>query len=271
MKTKSIIAFGLLISTYSFSQNIGHLKFSSPIINNPALTGLKSDQELNLKFSHMYSLNNLYVDYNAYSKKLHGGFGVYSNSGRFEFGKVSFNNFGLSYAYQKKLNNNWNYSAGASFELKSLKNTLTSELRLDYDFNIGGLLYTDKFYTSLSINNISSIGRNYNLGFGYKLTPFANKDLSFTPSINFKYQFNNLSTDVNLTMKHKNLMFGAGYNYNKFSTNIGYDFKRFKLNYSFGNLQNSFTKYNSHEFSIQLKLGDLNKTNNRIKFNHNLF
>ena len=268
MKNFVLISTIILLNSFCFSQNYSHLKFSAPLINNPALTGLQNNKEMNLRFSHFYGYNALYIDYNQKTEKLHGGIGIYVNNGRFEIGKFNFNNIGLSYAYYKKINNKWNYALGSSIEFNAVSNNNKLDKILNVNLNIGGLVFTDHFFTSLTANNINAKYAFYNLGFGYKFSPFSNKDINFTPSINFILQQKTISTNLSLVTKYRNLKVGVDYSHHKIGTSLGYNFKKFTLNYNYGNINTFATKYNSHEFSLKFKL---NNNSNHLKFNPNLF
>jgi hypothetical protein len=116
MKSKiTTFIAGALLFTYSAisqDQDFNQLNFSSPLKYNPALTGLQNDTELNLRATRAYKYNSVYSDFSQYSKKVHGAVGFYYNKGRMEQGKSDFYSGGVTYAYQNKLSDKWNYSIG---------------------------------------------------------------------------------------------------------------------------------------------------------------
>jgi len=278
MKKKLVFIALTVLSVKSFGQTyttFTNLKFSSPLISNPALTGLGKTPQLNFKFSHFYGLNRTYLDYNQYSNKLHGGLGVYFNAGRFELYKESFSYFGFNYAYQNKITDKWNYSIGAGVDFSGSYgySNGTSYSSLYFNYHLGGLLYTKKFFMGITAKDLyKKYSKSLNFSFGYQIQPFKNKAFYITPSLQFSNQYNSFSiSSVDLNLKYKNFSIGGGYQRGFAYLNLGYDFNRFRVNYSLGKFNNWLGEDYSHEFAIKFKLNNKKQQPKSLRFNANLF
>ncbi len=272
-KIKVIIAGAILITNTAQGQDYTNLKFSSPLKYNPALTGLQNDTEINLRFTHLNSYfsqnsyNSLYGDFSQYSKKLHGGVGFYLNTGNRN--NYNFTEGRLSYAFQNKINDKWNYSIGSSLEFSAgvYKYGEQLESYVDTDLSVGGIVYSNRFFTSINADNLLSKDQSFSVGVGREFN--FNTNFSMTPSFDLISNYGSLGFKTNVAMRYKKFNFGLGYNNGRLNANVGYDFKKLRVNYSIGNIGNGFEKYNLHEVSLKFRLN--NGSTTRTKFNFNLF
>lgn len=266
-KMKVIMAAVLLITNTAQSQDYTNLKFSSPLKYTPALTGLQNDTEINLRATHLKNYNSFYGDFSQYSKKMHGGFGVYLNTGNVNVGVNNFNEGRFSYAYQNKFNDKWNFSVGSSLEFSggAYNTSAGLETYFNIDLSFGSIIYSDKFFASLAINDYFS-WPSLNLGVGRE---FTSNNFSVTPSVNLSMQNSFLNLETNVAMRYKNINLGVGFNYNRLNGSVGYDFEKIRVNYNFGNINGGIGEYNSHELSVKFKLN--NGSAKRSKFKFNLF
>lgn len=269
-----ILAALIGISAHGMSQAYSNMPFSNSLAENPALTGLTYQPKLDLLYKHSRNFNSYYAGYSQYSDKLKGGLGVYVyglNSLGFTDFQMNRSRIGLSYAFQNSINSKWHYSLGAAFEFSGSGYSYDGETEFSFDlgFNIGGMLFTDNFFTSLKYGQ-TIIGRGeIVLRTGYKWQPFQNEDFSITPILTYKNNFNNGSFEANLNISYKNMHLNLGHNYGGLNLGLGYDFKRFRLNYNVGSMFETNVKSLSHEIGVQFKLKS--KNDKASKFNHNLF
>ena len=220
MKGKLAVLSCLSITMVSYGQNLTNLKFSNPQLFNPALTGISNTPEMNLSSTNMFgSYNQTYLDYSQYSEKLHGGLGIHTNN---VFWKSSDNNIssttnslGFSYAYQNSINQKWHYSLGTSFNLSRTNEVYFGDKfnLIDLNLNVGGLIYTDKFYASVNYNKNQNLNLDYSFlnyselqtNFGYRIKPFKGLDFTLTPSVGLsihnKYGPGNTSLTLNVNLK----------------------------------------------------------------------
>ena len=271
MKTKSLLIGCILISTTSFSQSFSGLKFSSPQLLNPALTGLVDDKEINVKAFHQYKTNSLFGSYAFKSDKLHGSLGFYVDTRHtnFENFKSDRSVIGVSYAFQNTINDKWNYSLGVSVEAGGAGGYAenTSVRQFDYGIKTGGVIYNSNFFTSLSLDYKNISAYQVSLISGYTFTPIKNTDFNITPSIGIVNSFGVTQLMVNIETNYKSVHLGYGNINGRSNVSIGLDFNKFRINYSLGALK-SFgydTKYGINEISFKYKINP--KTKKRINLN----
>ena len=286
MKRLFILCFVLLsINVNAQSFQMG---YKSPLVLNPAFTGISDFGRLNLtangyKYpnSKKGKLNN-YLGYDGYLSKYNSGVGLYTTNEFFsDFQRNS--SVGLSYSYQGNIKNNWNYSAGAQFSF--------NQYFIDYDkiimictdicptgpktFNyynlvLGGLVYSDKWFfgATYSFEDES----NFNLGYTQH---FKNiDDLSITGSVFLNSSYHGWTYfEIQSLVKYKMLYLGAKFgSIDTYGFQAGVDLYRFRLNYGFqynaSKLANNAPCFN--EVSIQVKLPKTLKRNS-AGFKHLLY
>ncbi|MFD1550786.1 hypothetical protein DNU06_05700 [Putridiphycobacter roseus] len=264
------------ITTQVSAQTYGNMPFTTPQVSNPAFIALNETPQLNVysKFGKMF--NSQYIGYNRYAPKLKGSFGVYYNGFNSNYNDLyrqNRNNIGLSYARLFSINDKWKYAIGAGFDFAASGSAFNGETSFNYDlgFNVGGVLYADKFFTGINYGNSIHGVANFAWRTGYKLQPFHNKDFSLTPMLTINQFGGHTELEGNLNIAYKKVSLNLGYNYGGYNAGISYDFKRFKLNYTIGNMFSIDEKQIYHEGGIQFKLNKKHQGGKDVKFNHRLF
>lgn len=271
---KHFIIAGLMIaSTSAQSQVITNMPFSTPELSNPAFTGMYDQSRLSLYSGFGQYFSQYYAGYSQYSNRLNGGLGAYVRGTNINFDTQTKGRsyaVGLSYAYQHKINENWRFSSGLSAEFGQANyyNFPDNYPSLIIGLKAGGLIYSDHFFSSLTVNAFTYDRFLVQSRTGYQIKPFENKDFSITPILTYQYdQYHRLA--LNIELAYKRFHIGGGISGGRGNLSAGIDFKRFRINYNYGNLSNDF-KYNTHQFSLQFKIGS-SKNRASKAFNKNLF
>jgi type IX secretion system PorP/SprF family membrane protein len=291
MKSVFISVFCLL-SLNLLGQNFS-MNGKTQLMVNPAFSGINDYGRLNLtanviNFSEITKVNS-YLGYDSYVNKLHGAISGFNfNNIYSDF--YSNAKFGLSYAYQGKINEKWNYSVGLG--------GVFNQYRYDWDnvvcflpcpsgiqvnnyfgLSLGGLIYSKKWflgYGAVEVNptQLESYMARSNINFGYTFSFKKIEDLSLTSSLYLSLFHQGWSyAEIQVLAQYKFLYLGAKYGNNNYAFQVGADvFNRFRINYSFNNnfikLANGFNLL--HEISLQVKLP---KTINKksAAFNHLIY
>lgn len=272
------LALLMSASTMLTAQTMGTMPFSTPQLSNPAFIALNNQPQLNVYGKLGSRFGSSYVGYNQYSPKLKGTWGVFHNSfvarlsDDYRFNK---NNMGVSYARLFNINDKWKYSLGAGLQVGGLDRNFPNESSFDFavDFNVGGVLYANNFFTAINYSP-SLIGNANHFAWrtGYKVRPFNNKDFSITPIITFtNFGSGNINTEYNINLAYKNLSLNFGYNLGGFNMGVAYEFKRFSLFYTFGNMYSINSRDFYGEGGIRFNLSKKNKGGKNANFNHRLF
>lgn len=277
-----------------------NMGYKTPLLYNPALTGVKGKAEINSIFKSELknSIHNYYESFDTYLSKLHGGIGLYHSGVHISTGISIFqkNNFGLNYSIQNSINEEWAYSLGINFELTTsrqkyltlipvtsntgsisytyIKPYTIYKSSLTINSNFGGIIYSDKLFFGVSIHNLINYPYlNYQTNFGYKLSLSKNENINITPSIFLSYQeYYNLTVIGKIDGQLKWLNLGAQYSEYFRSASIGVTITDFTISYTFSDVYKSIIpnyRYD-HEFSIQYKLPNL-LDRKSLAFNHFLF
>jgi type IX secretion system PorP/SprF family membrane protein len=301
---KTILIFYLVFATFlSTAQDVNFTMANQNLIYyNPAFTGSTK----NFRFSYTYRNENLsysslithYVSADQYTGKI-GGVGLsYLRDVQLDY--LTTNIISLNYAKSISLGKIGCLSMGASGSLYQEQmdwnkvtfgdyintrrgfiynsNSISIEKSKDneFDFNLGLLFYTNKFYIGYAAHHItqpdvnliqgsSPLSKSHNVQIGYKI--IINENLEVLPAITASLQNNFLSIRAYLQMKWKWVIFGLGYgNYIKTGM-LGLSYDKWRLFYSYDNYVSKLTnqEYGSHQISLQLNL-NLTKKENTIPF-----
>lgn len=223
----------------------------------------------------------------SYKERGHHGVGMHIMNDR--IGPFNVNLIMGSYAYHLPLGNNTYASLGAYLGVKNYNlntsfmnfqngetdNAISGALsKFIPDGSVGGLLYSNKFYTGFSINQIMNykldfsaiqsaiqgrLARHFYLYGGYKIA-MPNKDFSVVPSVMLRYLPNTKpSIDLNAKVNYMDLIwFGVSYRHlDAILGMVGVHFNnRWDIGYSYDFTTSALTPYSSgtHEFILGYRL-----------------
>ena len=273
MKSLYLIT-ALTYATGLKAQTFSNMPFSTPQASNPAFTALSDLPQLNVYGKTGPLFRTIYAGYHQDAPKLNGIMGMYYSGFRSNhkgLTALNKNNLGLSYARLFRLNDKWQYSLGAGLELSAGGSHFngTTTVWVDMGINLGGMLYTDQFFTALNLGTSVDAGGQLAWRTGYKWQPFGNKDISITPILTTNWIWGRMYLEGNLNLGYKKLNLNLGRNYNGFNAGIGYDFNRLRINYSVSNMFEIDNQELYHELGIQLKFAK--PSDQKPRFNHRLF
>lgn len=288
---KILSSFVLLLAFHSFSQRLNYEIGNAIAPNeNVAFTGTNSDARLNYGL-HLNSLALSYssvshlISYDQHVDKLHGGLGVQYQNVSFGKGIYKSNIINIGYAFQQNLGEKFTLSAGVGtgfyqrdVDFNPLGLDSTARYRAN-DLNYGIVIYHPRFFIGVQnehyaiISNDDFPSRQFSTQFGYHLTPFENKDLSFDPIIVYRNRggFQNLNFRLLFTTNHFTV--GAGIlSRDSYQAMAGYYFKGFQIKYGWSKTFSpiSINPGAVHEFVLQYNLPfDVKRSSN--SFDINLF
>ncbi len=283
----------MLISYQTTAQEFT-MNGKTPLIINPAFTGIKDFGRLGVTFTKFPVFENfdanIYTGFDAYIPKLKGGVGFFNKSYFVrDFYRAS--SYGLSYSYQGKIKDKWQYSLGTNVKFNenvynwdnssiicSTPCPIGKQKIYSYDVSLGGLIYSDKWFLGYALadvvfNQSFTNASKSNINFGRTFEFKKVKDLFFTTSIYMSlWHIGWTYMDFQTMVRYKNIYVGAKIGETGFALQTGANLYRFRLNYS---LNNSFSKLVNtglftHEIALQIKLPQtINRSSNA--FNHLLF
>ena len=258
------------------------MPYQSPLLFNPAFTGLSDFGRVKLNFQNEFrnKIKKTYESYDIYVGKLHGGLGFY-HTGKYIFtgqNYLSTNSYSLNYSYQGKIKQKWDYSVGANvtysnsktknltpyYSINSNGNTVvtydkpttTTTGKPVLNGNLGGIIYSDKLFFGVSVHNIakdaelvykSFIGYTFELSSGFIITP----------SLTYRtFNFNFTEFDFSIMSQYKNMRLGGRIGTYYYSFQAGYELSKFNLIYSFSDYYKSnISNYRfSHQITLQLNI-----------------
>ncbi|MFK8045080.1 MAG: hypothetical protein AB8B72_06275 [Crocinitomicaceae bacterium] len=276
---KNIVFIMLMgLSLNAEAQLFSNMPFTTAQTTNPALIALPELPQLNVFGSYNRYFSSTYFGYSQYSKKLKGSIGINYN-GIYNGYNLPYNyntgTIGINYAKLFNLNEKWKYSLGVGVDFAGNGWMYNGESGSSFALvgNFGGVLYADRFFTSLNVGFNLSGRYQYGIRTGYKLTPFRNKDFSITPVLSLTKPFaqgGGPTVALNVNLSYNKIHFNTGFTGNDMNVGIGYDFKRFRLNYSIAKAVFYEGGPITHQFGLQF---NLNKKHDpkKTEFNHRLF
>jgi len=277
MKNLLLVPF-VVLSLNANAQVFGNMPFTTAQTTNPALIALPELPRLNVFGSFESNFKSSYIGYSRYSKKLKGSVGINYN-GILRDTDLPIDNrlgtIGVNYAKLFNLGNKWKYSLGVGMDFAGSGWVYNGASESDFNLagNIGGMLYSNRFFTGVNFGVNLSGRYQYGIRAGYKFVPFQDKNFSITPILALVKPFGQgggPSFEANLNLSYHKMHLSLGYNHGGVNVGIGYDFKRFRLNYNVGNNLLINPKVLNHQFGIQFKLSKKHQPR-QTDFNHRLF
>ncbi|NOQ75696.1 MAG: type IX secretion system membrane protein PorP/SprF [Crocinitomix sp.] len=298
-----MIKYSILILTFisvqfSFSQDESFRSLNAlPILNNPAFTGTNANPRLNygIAITNLGFTSNFVQNYVSYDQRidvLHGGIGAEIMHSKVLLYQNYQTGFNLNYSFQQNISEKLCLSLGARIEFEHLElnvndffgvsNSVDSiHTTTQLNYTIGGLLYGEKFfmgavYSPLIYQSFSGeVDRvtSFSGSVGYNLTPFKNKELSFTPVLRYAYQDGFQQLIFQASFNTKRVAFGGSYLPRSFATIfVGYQFDRFSIKAVTGINDSPLTTatQSSQEFILQYNFSNTKNSPER-SFKINLF
>ncbi len=237
-----------------------------PIETNPALTGIFSSGNLNLGYHSYfdeYSYKTSFANYQTHLSALNSGIGI--NINQINQGFYSRTMAGLAYAYHHDLNQTLSLSLGLGATLNSFNSayfmytTHSPYFQNRMDFSSGLVLHHDRFFVSISANQLNRLGLPFQLNtiYGHKFRIQRVKGLELIPSIRYSLmnKYRNLETTLNVNYKGFKSVLGYRFN-DSFNFGIGYHWNRISLQYSILKSTSTLGETSAiyHQIGLQLKL-----------------
>jgi len=286
---RNIFIFFVASQTFGQEQQF-NLQRSLPLEANAAFAGSGGANRLVIGTHYQpfvknyFSLSN-YVGYDQYVKKLHGGLGIDLNQTIYKtYNNYSLNRVMVNYAFHQKITEKLKLSLGVGagfarssqhFEFTDTSGLVVSDTtfyNMSFRYKAGVILHSKNFYigaqyipsTKLITSPYQQYFQLFKLYAGGQLSPFNNKELTFSPSVLFSSQSGYQLLDLQLAFATPKFAVGINTTVNrKIGGFAGVYFNKFNLKYHYAINMSSLSSAHrqSHELVFNIQLNASSSTN----------